>query len=44
MEYWAASGLLRAAVDEKKVVDVWSVGGNGVIGEMERTALMTMRI
>ncbi|EHA57338.1 hypothetical protein MCOR27_006530 [Pyricularia oryzae] len=44
MEYWAASGLLRDAVDEKKVTDVWSIGGNGNVGEMERAALMTMKM
>ncbi|EJT75477.1 hypothetical protein GGTG_05410 [Gaeumannomyces tritici R3-111a-1] len=44
MEYWAASGLLRAAVDEKKVVDVLSVSGGGIIGEVERALLLSMRI
>lgn len=44
MEYWAASGLLRAAVDEKKVVDVLSVSGNGIIGEVERSLLLNMRM
>jgi small subunit ribosomal protein S29 len=44
MEYWAASGLLRDTVDEKLVTEKWALGGNGVLGEMERAALMTMRI
>lgn len=43
MEYWAASGLLRAAVDEKTVAEKWMVGGNGNVGEMEKAALLTMR-
>jgi len=43
MEYWAASGLLRTAVDEKAVSDKWALGGNGNLGEMERATLLTMR-
>ncbi|KAL2016528.1 hypothetical protein VTK56DRAFT_3422 [Thermocarpiscus australiensis] len=44
MEYWAASGLLRATVDEKTVSEKWTLAGAGVLGEMERAALLTMRI
>lgn len=44
MEYWAASGLLRAQVDERIVTDKWMVGGNGIIGEMERAGLLTLRL
>jgi len=44
MEYWAASGLLRTAVDEPTVSEKWTVGGNGIIGEMERVTLRTMRL
>lgn len=44
MEYWAASGLLRTAVDEPTVSEKWTVGGNGILGEMERVALRTMRL
>ena len=43
MEYWAASGLLRTAVDEQAVSDKWVLGGNGNLGEMERATLLTMR-
>ncbi|KAB5551335.1 mitochondrial ribosomal death-associated protein 3-domain-containing protein [Coniochaeta sp. 2T2.1] len=43
MEYWAASGLLRTAVDEQAVSDKWILGGNGNLGEMERATLLTMR-
>lgn len=43
MEYWAASGLLRTAVDEKTVSEKWMIGGNGNLGEMERVSLLTMR-
>lgn len=44
MEYWAASGLLRAKVDEKTVSEKWMTGGNGIIGEMERSGLLTLRV
>lgn len=43
MEYWAASGMLRAAVDDKTVTEKWALG-SGVLGEMERATLLTMRI
>lgn len=44
MEYWAASGLLRARVDETTVSEKWMTGGNGIIGEMERAGLLTLRM
>lgn len=44
MEYWAASGLLRQRVDELSVTEKWTLGGNGVLGEMERAALLTMKL
>lgn len=44
MEYWAASGLLRAQVNEKTVSEKWITGGNGIIGEMERAGLLTLRL
>ncbi|KAK4173647.1 putative mitochondrial SSU ribosomal protein S23 precursor [Triangularia setosa] len=44
MEYWAASGLLRTTVDEQAVSEKWTLGGGGVLGEMERAALLTMKI
>lgn len=44
MEYWAASGLLRARVDETTVSEKWMTGGNGIIGEMERAGLLTLRV
>ncbi|KAK4157845.1 mitochondrial ribosomal death-associated protein 3-domain-containing protein [Chaetomidium leptoderma] len=44
MEYWAASGMLRAMVDEKTVTEKWTLAGSGVLGEMERAALLTMRV
>ncbi|KAG8165146.1 hypothetical protein KVR01_005421 [Diaporthe batatas] len=44
MEYWAASGMLRARVDEREVTDKWQTGGNGIIGEMERAGLLSLRI
>lgn len=44
MEYWAASGMLRAVVNEREVTDKWQTGGNGIIGEMERAGLLSLRI
>jgi small subunit ribosomal protein S29 len=44
MEYWAASGMLRATVDEKAVTEKWTLAGSGILGEMERAALLTMRV
>lgn len=44
MEYWAASGLLRTTVDEPTVSEKWTMGGNGILGEMERATLRTMRL
>jgi small subunit ribosomal protein S29 len=43
MEYWASSGILRTTVDEKAVATKWTLAGGGVIGEMERASLLTMR-
>lgn len=43
MEYWAASGLLRATVDEATVTEKWALAGNGIIGELERASLMYTR-
>ncbi|KAK1754857.1 mitochondrial ribosomal death-associated protein 3-domain-containing protein [Echria macrotheca] len=43
MEYWAASGVFRAACDEKTVTRSWTLGGHGVVGEMERASLQTLR-
>lgn len=42
MEYWAASGMLRKRVDEKTVTEKWTISGHGVVGEMERGALMRL--
>lgn len=42
MEYWAASGIFRATVDEKAVAAKWALSA-GVVGEMERASLLTMR-
>lgn len=44
MEYWAASGMLRAAVDEKEVSEKWITGGNGIIGQMEKAGLLSLRL
>jgi small subunit ribosomal protein S29 len=44
MEYWAASGMLRATVDERTVTEKWTLAGSGVLGEMERATLLTMRV
>ena len=39
MEYWAKSGVLRSKVDEESVTEKWTLAGNGVVGEIQRTAL-----
>jgi small subunit ribosomal protein S29 len=44
LEYWAASGLLRAVVNDATVADKWTTGGGGVIGEIERASLLSMRM
>lgn len=44
MEYWGASGLMRSTVDTRTVKEKWTLGGHGIVGEMERVALMTMRM
>ncbi|KAG7132099.1 37S ribosomal protein S23 like [Verticillium longisporum] len=44
MEYWAASGMLRSLVNETTVTEKWTLGGQGVIGEIERAALLHSRI
>lgn len=44
MEYWAASGVLRTAVDEVAVSEKWMLGGNGIVGEIDRASLLTMRL
>jgi small subunit ribosomal protein S29 len=43
MDYWAQSGMLRTRVDERTVTEKWVVAGNGIVGEIERNALM-MRV
>ncbi|KAK8874226.1 mitochondrial ribosomal death-associated protein 3-domain-containing protein [Apiospora arundinis] len=44
MEYWAASGVLRMRVDEKTVSERWTLAGNGVLGELERSSLYVSRL
>lgn len=44
LEYWAASGMMRAQVNETIVSEKWMTGGNGIIGEMERAGLTCLRI
>jgi small subunit ribosomal protein S29 len=44
MEYWAASGVLRSKVSEATIADKWTLGGNGVFGEMERISLLNLRV
>jgi len=35
---------LRTTVDETAVAEKWVLGGHGVVGEMERASLLTMRL
>ncbi|EFQ35273.1 uncharacterized protein GLRG_10417 [Colletotrichum graminicola M1.001] len=44
MEYWAASGLMRARIDEATVAEKWTVAGGGVLGELERASLLNSRV
>ncbi|KAG5999207.1 hypothetical protein E4U43_002219 [Claviceps pusilla] len=44
MEYWGASGMLRSVLDSRTVAEKWALAGHGIIGEMERVSLMTMRM
>ncbi|KAH8179956.1 mitochondrial ribosomal death-associated protein 3 domain-containing protein [Sarocladium implicatum] len=44
MEYWGNSGMLRHVLDSRTVAEKWALAGHGNIGEMERVALMTMRL
>ena len=44
MEYWGASGMLRSVLNTTTVAEKWALGGHGIVGEMERAALMTMRM
>ncbi|KAF4505184.1 hypothetical protein G6O67_007159 [Ophiocordyceps sinensis] len=44
MEYWGASGLFKDVVDTETVAQKWALAGHGIVGEMERASLMTMRM
>ncbi|PNY24525.1 37S ribosomal protein S23, mitochondrial, partial [Tolypocladium capitatum] len=44
MEYWGASGLVRSELNSRTVSEKWALGGHGIVGEMERVSLMTMRM
>ncbi|KAG6027177.1 hypothetical protein E4U41_001036 [Claviceps citrina] len=44
MEYWGASGMLRSALTSQTVAEKWALGGHGIVGEMERASLMTLRM
>jgi small subunit ribosomal protein S29 len=43
MEYWAASGVIPDTVTEPVVSVRWTLGGHGVLGEMERVTFRNMR-
>lgn len=44
MEYWAASGVLRLRIDEKTVSERWTLAGNGILGELERSLFYVPRL
>ncbi|RDA83283.1 hypothetical protein CP532_3699 [Ophiocordyceps camponoti-leonardi (nom. inval.)] len=44
LEYWAASGVVKEVIDTRTVSEKWTLGGHGIVGEMERVALMTLRL
>lgn len=39
IEYYAASGMLRAKVDEPFITEKWSLAGMGNVGELERATV-----
>lgn len=43
MEYWGASGLVRKVLNSQTVSEKWTLGGHGIVGEMERATLLQMR-
>ncbi|PNS20495.1 hypothetical protein CAC42_5945 [Sphaceloma murrayae] len=43
MEYYARSGILRGKVDERSVAEAWTLGGGGIVGEVEE-ALVKLRV
>lgn len=43
MEYYARSGMLRATVDERLLAEKWTLSGGGIIGELEKAAVL-MRV
>ncbi|SPN96662.1 related to ribosomal protein [Cephalotrichum gorgonifer] len=43
MEYWAASGVFLDTVTEPAVSTKWTLGGHGILGEMERVTFRNMR-
>lgn len=44
MEYWGASGLVRQLINSRTVSEKWTLGGHGIVGEMERAALLQMKM
>lgn len=44
LQYWGASGMFRGIVNMQTVKEKWALGGHGIIGEMERASLMTIRL
>jgi small subunit ribosomal protein S29 len=44
MEYWAASGTILEKVTEPGVSARWTLGGHGVLGEMEKMTFRNMRL
>ncbi|KAF7544442.1 hypothetical protein G7046_g9788 [Stylonectria norvegica] len=44
MEYWGASGLVRSVLNSRTVSEKWTVGGHGIVGEMERATLLQLRL
>lgn len=44
MEYWGASGMARGVLNSRTVSEKWTVGGHGIVGEIERATLMQMRM
>ncbi|KAK1834768.1 mitochondrial ribosomal death-associated protein 3-domain-containing protein [Podospora conica] len=42
--YYDQSGLLKQKLDEATVAEKWTLGGHGIVGEMEKASLFTMSL
>lgn len=43
MEYWATSGMVRRKIEDGFVGGMWTVAGQGVVGELEKAVVRSGR-